>query len=141
MQNLNYLKRNATSKYNRFSVIKRAGLALLLLSTIITGCKKDSTPANGDRDYGYAKIVVKCEKKCNVSYVNPDNKNATFEVTANTAVYYPRYQRNYNLKITITPTERQNVELGVYSREEKQIFFNPSIREANVDWVTEVTIP
>ncbi|GGH18096.1 hypothetical protein GCM10007352_28600 [Mucilaginibacter phyllosphaerae] len=112
-------------------------LVCIIILTAV-GCKKAD---NEDRNYGYAKIIVKCEKKCNVLYGTPEKMNA-FDVEASTATYYQRYQRNYNLDINITPVDAdQSIDLSVYSREEKQIFHNSVVRKSNVLWNSKILIP
>jgi hypothetical protein len=138
MEKLNYKNVvGANKNLLKLSTMKK----MLLLCVVVlagTGCKK---LANEDRDYGYAKIIVKCEKKCNVMYGMPDKVNS-FEVEASTATYYQRYQRNYSLEINITPVDAdQNIDLSVYSREEKQIFHNSVVRLANVLWNSKIVIP
>lgn len=140
MKNLNYLKLSA-AKTGLLTSISSQCLIVLIAVFMFSSCKKDASSTNGDRDYGYAKIVIKCEKKCHVSYGTPDKMNE-YDVEASTATYYQRYQRNYDLDINITPVDAdQNIDLGVYSREEKQIFHNSILREANVTWNTKVVIP
>src|SRR5882757_4282572 len=95
----------------------RKGMVMLTIMIAATGCAKKNQ--NQDRDYGYGKLTVECEKKCNVSFGTPEKMNV-YDVEASMAIYYIRYQTNYNLDINVTPTnEDQNITLNVYSREEK----------------------
>src|SRR4051812_37722848 len=63
------------------------GIAFLtVLCFLGLGCKKDppNTDTNKDREYGYAKVVVDCAKKCHVSFGEPGKLNE-FDVQADTA--------------------------------------------------------
>jgi hypothetical protein len=116
----------------------RKGIIILTMLIAAVGCKKNVTQ---DRNYGYAKLTVECEKKCNVSFGTPDKMNA-YEVEASMAVYYIRYQTQYNLDLNVTPVDvDQKIALNVYSREEKQIFHNESVRTANELWYSKILIP
>lgn len=137
MRKLNYQNLSVadSSLQLPFNFNKLALICLIVLAG--AGCKK----VNEDRDYGYAKIVVKCEKKCDVLYGSAEKMNK-FDVDANTATYYQRYQRNYNLDISITPVDAdQSIDLSVYSREEKQIFHNAVVRKSNVLWNSKIVVP
>jgi hypothetical protein len=116
----------------------RKGIIILTILIAAVGCKKDVTQ---DRNYGYAKLTVECEKKCNVSFGTVDNMTA-YDVDASMAVYYIRYQTQYNLDLNVTPVDvDQKITLNVYSREEKQIFHNESVRTANELWYSKILIP
>jgi hypothetical protein len=115
------------------------GIAMLTIMIAATGCVKKSL--NQDRDYGYAKLTVECEKKCNVSFGTADKMTA-YDVDASMAVYYIRYKSQYNLDLNVTPIDvDQKINLNVYSREEKQIFHNESVRTANEVWYSKILIP
>lgn len=123
--------------FQLFSLRKGIGMLTIMIAT--TGCvKKDLSQ---DRDYGYGKLTVECEKKCSVSFGTPDKMNI-YDIDGSMAIYYIRYQAKYNLDINVTPIdEDQRVILNVYSREEKQIFHNEAIREANELWYSKIIIP
>lgn len=114
---------------------------LLVISLIGVGCKKKENSTNPDRDFGYAKVTIDCAGKCQVSYGTAD-KLTSLEVDRQQAIYYIRYQRNYNLVVNVTPLDvDQNIILNVYSREEKQIFRNAAVRKVGEVWNTQVFIP
>src|SRR4051812_40611662 len=107
MRKLNYRHLSVAGKSLQLplNITKLILICLVVLAGV--SCKK----VNEDRDYGYAKIIVKCEKKCDVLYGSADKMNK-FDVDANTATYYQRYQRNYSLDISITPVDAdQNIDL------------------------------
>ena len=136
MKKLNYLSLSSTGR--KMSIQPKNILIMMIVLLAAAGCKKADT---GDRDYGYAKIVVKCEKKCDVSFGTPDKMNS-YTVEASTGTYYQRYQRNYNVDINITPIDaNQKLDLSVYSREEKQIFSNSVLRASNDTWISKILIP
>lgn len=117
---------------------------MLVLSAVIllgTGCKKSTNAVNNDRDYGYAKLTIECAGKCHVSY-GTGTTLSEIDVEKSQAIYYIRYQRNYDLTVNVTPTDvDQNVILNVYSREEKQIFRNSAVKKVGETWTTKVLIP
>ncbi len=127
------------SKFNKSFFFKSMALFSVTL-LLISGCKKNQN-ANKDRDFGYAKLTVECAGRCNVSY-GTGTSLSEIEVVKSQAVYYPRYQRNYDLIVNVTPIDiDQNVIVNVYSREEKQIFRNSAIRKVGETWTTKVFIP
>ena len=115
------------------------GVVMLTIIMAATGCvKKD---LGQERDYGYSKVMVECEKKCSVSFGTPDKMNS-YDIDSNTSVYYIRYQSRYHLDINITPIdEDQKVMLSVYSRQEKQVFHDEAVRKANELWYSSIIIP
>jgi hypothetical protein len=131
---------NLASSLKRRCKALSFGKGIVMLTIMITaaGCKKDVTQ---DRNYGYAKLTVQCEKTCNVSFGTADTMTS-YTVDASMAVYYIRYQSQYNLDLNVTPVDvDQKIALNVYSREEKQIFHNESVRTANVLWNSKILIP
>ena len=117
---------------------------MLLFSVVLllgTGCKKNKNVVNTDRDYGYAKLTVECAGKCHVSY-GTGTTLSEIDVEKSQAVYYIRYQRNYDLVVNVTPIDvDQNVIINVYSREEKQIFRNSAVKKVGETWTAKVLIP
>ncbi|TWR30911.1 hypothetical protein FPZ43_00055 [Mucilaginibacter pallidiroseus] len=112
-------------------------LLLFTLSLMVFSCKKfDGT----DRDYGYAKLTVKCSN-CSVSYTTAGQLNS-FTVNESTAINYIRYKANYNLDINIQSLDaKQPITLGVYSRSGKQVFLNTSVRAQDEVWNSKIVIP
>ena len=111
---------------------------LLLVSASMLGCKKYSD--NSERNYGYAKITVECNK-CNVAFSN-SGQETNFEVDNSIGINYIRYKQNYTLDINITPLDAaQDVTLSVYGRNGKQVFRNTSSRIANELWNSKIVIP
>jgi hypothetical protein len=128
------------------SISNKGKLVGLILSAIIllseSGCKKTVNSVEPvESTYGYGKLVVTCESKCHISFGVPDKMNV-FDIDANTAIYYFRYQTKYNLDIFITPTDKdQTINMDVYSREEKQIFHNAAIKKLNEVWESKILVP
>lgn len=124
----------ATLWYGRLTV-----LAAAILVVSAWGCKKDAD--NLDRDYGYAKITIACKNKCHISFPVADGQTE-YDAENETSISYVRYRRNFNLNINITPVDKdQEVTFNVYSREERQIFHNVSIRKVNEVWNSKIMIP
>ena len=119
------------------------GLSILLFSVTLLGygCKS-KLPVEKEEYYGYGKLSVYCEKKCHVKYGEPGKMNE-YDVEADTAAYYFRYQSKYNIDIDITPSdETQKLELWVRSREDKSIFHNSvNAQPVNVSWNTKILVP
>jgi hypothetical protein len=138
--NLNSLCINRSAKFIQSITFK----CMLLFSVVLllgTGCKKNKNVVNTDRDYGYAKLTVECAGKCHVSY-GTGTTLSEIDVEKSQAVYYIRYQRNYDLIVNVTPIDvDQNVIINVYSREEKQIFRNTAVKKVGETWTTKVLIP
>ncbi|MBD1363082.1 hypothetical protein IDJ77_04595 [Mucilaginibacter sp. ZT4R22] len=137
--NFNTLRINRSAKFIQSITFK----SMLLFSVILllsTGCKKDKATTT-DRDYGYAKLTVECAGKCHISY-GTGTTLSEIDVDKSQAVYYIRYQRNYDLILNVTPIDvDQNVIINVYSREEKQIFRNSAVKKVGETWTTKVLIP
>lgn len=119
-----------------FSFTKRA-ILFAALSLTAFSCKKfDGT----DRDFGYAKITVKCEK-CSVSYISGEQPTS-FTVEGSTAINYIRYKRNYNLDINVQSLgTAQAVTLGVYSRSGKEVLFSNTAQAENETKNSKIIIP
>lgn len=120
----------------------RSFTLLAIIALIGFGCKKNSTAI--DRDYGYAKLTIACQNKCQVSYGSADSLtlNNNIEVDKSMAVYYIRYKANYNLNINVTPIDvDQNVEVYAYSRQGKEIFKSVKIQKVGELMSANVIIP
>lgn len=123
------------------SVAFKSFTLLALIVLVSAGCKKKANVVNADRDYGYAKLTIDCAGKCQVSY-GTGTTLSNIEVDRAQAIYYIRYQRNYNLVVNVTPLDvDQNIILNVYSREEKQIFRNSAVKKVGELWSSTVLIP
>ncbi|AMR33836.1 hypothetical protein A0256_21540 [Mucilaginibacter sp. PAMC 26640] len=113
---------------------------IIVIASLGLGCKKNVV--NSDRDYGYAKLTVACQNKCNVKFYGSPDKVSNFDVEKSTANYYIRYKENYNLNISVTPTDAdQNVDLYVYSRAGKEIFKSTKIQKLNESLTQTILIP
>lgn len=138
--NLNTLCLTGSAKFIRSMAFK----SMLLFSVILllnSGCKKNSNTTNADRDYGYAKLTVECAGQCHISY-GTGTTLSEIDVDRSQAVYYIRYQRSYDLTLNVTPIDvDQNVNINVYSREEKQIYHNSAVKKVGETWTTKVLIP
>lgn len=128
---------------NPMQLSKGVAFKCLALLTVIfmlnTGCKKGSV--NADKDYGNGRLTVQCSGLCNVSYTVADvEKNVTVDKAVGT--YSIKYQRNYALKINVTPADvDQSIVVNVYSRENKQIYHNEANKKLNEVWSAQVLIP
>ncbi|TWR28867.1 hypothetical protein FPZ43_11390 [Mucilaginibacter pallidiroseus] len=119
-----------------FPFMKRAILFASLSLTALSCKKFDGT----DRDFGYAKITVKCEK-CSVSYISAEQPTS-FTVEGSTAINYIRYKRNYNLDINVQSLGvKQAVTLGVYSRSGKEVYFSNASQAENEIKNAKIIIP
>lgn len=120
----------------------RSFTLLMIVALIGFGCKKNSSTI--DRDYGYAKLTIACQDKCQVSYGSADSVTQinNIEVDKSMAVYYIRYKANYNLNINVTPVDvDQNVEVYAYSRQGKEIFKSTKIQKVGEIMSAKVLIP
>jgi hypothetical protein len=112
-------------------------MIIVLLS--VTGCKKQSVST--DKEFGDGSLSVQCEKKCHVSYGTADKLTET-DIDSAIGTYNFKYQRNYNLVIKVMPlNEDQKIILNVFSRENKQIFTNSTVRKVNELWTSNVLVP
>jgi|GEM_PF-3469151 len=138
--NLNSLCINGSAKFIQSIAFK----CILLFSVVLllsSGCKKNKNEVNTDRDYGYAKLTVECTGQCHINY-GTGTTLSEIDVDKSQAIYYIRYQRNYDLILNVTPIDiDQNVIINVYSREEKQIFRNSAVKKVGETWTTKVLIP
>jgi hypothetical protein len=120
-----------------FSSFSKKALVMAVLSFSIFSCKKS---VQVSRDFGYAKVTVKCAK-CNVSYESA-GQTTNFTVEGSTAVNYIRYDYDYNLDLNIQSLAAdQPIVLGVYSRTGKQVILNTSVRKENEIWNSKIFIP
>jgi len=137
--NLKTLRAKKWAKFIGSFTFKSIALFSVVL-LLNSGCKKSENTV-ADRDYGYAKLTVECPGKCHVNY-GTGSTFSDIDVENSQAIYYIRYQRNYELTLNVTPIDvDQNVVINVYSREEKQIFRNTALKKVNETWTTKVVIP
>lgn len=119
-----------------FSLSKKV-LVLAILCFTTFSCKKSDL---SERDYGYAKVTVKCDK-CSVSYTSSGQLNS-FTVEGSSAVNYIRYRADFSLDINIQSLNaNQPLSLSVYSRSGKQVLLNTTVKNVNEVWNSKVLIP
>ena len=117
--------------------LKKLAIVLTILPFAMTGCKKSD---DLERDYGYAKVIVKCDK-CHVSYLSSGQVNE-FVVDDSTATNFIRYKKDYTLDINIRSVDaEQELSLSVYSRNGKQTFRKSTVQKPNETWISNIVIP